>query len=78
MLACKASNETTLVDQWSDLDSVDEGEGGEELDDSDNKHNNSVPTRIGPLEEDYPNHVDCPFEIYEGESPYRRECTIVW
>ena len=77
MLACEASNETTLVDQWSDLDSVDEGEGGEELDDSNDERNDSMPTRIGPPEEDYPDHVDCPFEIYQGESPYGGECSVV-
>ena len=32
MLACEASNDTASMDQWSDLDSVDEGKGGEKLD----------------------------------------------
>ena len=77
MLACEASNDTTMMDQWSDLDSVDEGEGGEELDDSNDERNDSMPTRIGPPEEDYPDHVDCPFEIYQGESPYGGECSVV-
>ena len=39
MLACEDSNDTTLVEQWSDLDSVDDEEQGGELDDSDNEGN---------------------------------------
>ena len=77
MLLCKDSNDTTLVEQWSDLDSVDEEEQGKEFDDSDNEGNGHLPTRIGPPQEDDPDHVDCPFEIYQGESPYGRECSVM-
>ena len=77
MLLCKDSNDTTLVEQWSDLDSVDEEEQGKEFDGSDDEGNGHLPTRIGPPQEDDPDHVDCPFEIYQGESPYGRECSVM-
>ena len=77
MLACEDSNDTTLVEQWSDLDSVDDEDLGEDLDDIDNEGHGCLPTRIGPPQEDDPDHVDCPFEIYQGESPYGRECSVM-
>ena len=77
MLACEDSNNTTLVEQWSDLDSVDDEDLGEDLDDIDNEGHGCLPTRIGPPQEDDPDHVDCPFEIYQGESPYGRECSVM-